>query len=82
MISLVFFLLSNIVNALTINQTCLDNATLQIIQDNFTEVCANGCDNVTNSCSPKPYEQNLLIFIIFCIALFFGWRFLKWVDKR
>ncbi len=68
--------------ALTINQTCLDNTTLQIIQDNYTMICQDGCDNVTNSCNPQPYQQNLIIIIIIIVIIYCGWRFIKWVDNK
>lgn len=52
-----------------INRTCIDNTTLQIIEPNVTEVCAYGCDNVTNTCNPPSYQTDFFYFLIMLIII-------------
>lgn len=71
---------------------CLDNNTLfkHLLYDNdgtsgyfdFPEYCTNGCDNVTNSCNPLKYEQNVYNIIIVAAIIIFFALLIAWAKRR
>lgn len=74
---------------------CTDNSTLAHINvtnlqtDNvitYYEWCAQGCDNVTFSCEPLEYQQNLgnmaIALSLFTAVMLFGWFMSKERRRR
>jgi hypothetical protein len=62
----------------TLADSCLDNSTSQSNftwngeAQVFTTICDNGCDSVTGSCNPTPYEANIgtmIVIIIIIVAI-------------
>ena len=69
---------------------CTDNTTLIkniTYNDNgnssffeITDSCVNGCDNITASCSPAPYEANLMnmgLIIAIIVGIVLLWRYAR-----
>lgn len=72
LIFIFILLMENISLAVVLNQTCLDDYTLQVLPDIYNETCQFGCDNTTNSCNPPQYQVDLITFgivISFIIGL-------------
>lgn len=67
------------------NQTLVENITVYKDSNISTLMlpvtCDWDCDNVTNSCNPPPYQQIGIVFIIICVVIFLGWKFVKWVNR-
>lgn len=64
---------------------CTDNETLVQLWNTSdgvswaVETCEFGCDNVTDSCTPLPYAQNLWLLVIFAGIVVVGLAFIRWV---
>jgi len=68
--------------AITINQTCLDNTTLQIIDGKVNESCNFGCDNTTNTCNPSPSGQAIGILVLIIMLCIGGAWLINWARRK
>lgn len=58
---------STMTETLTIVVVNASNATQTLNASSYQlqTACQYGCDNVTKSCSPDPFNQNIIMFVIF-----------------